>query len=94
MSVQYSFGRLFDTRFFKNNLTLSLIAFELNCALLIRKNNIWKWKYRQLLEFYHLYYYVKRLGCTLRRAGFTYRVYRLKPRASRSKGTSKKLWYA
>jgi len=28
------------------------------------------------------------------RAGFTYRLYRLKPWASRSKGTSNKLWYA
>jgi len=28
------------------------------------------------------------------RAGFTYRFYRLKPRASRSKGASSKLWYA
>ena len=27
-------------------------------------------------------------------AGFTYRLYRLKPRASRSKGASNKLWYA
>jgi len=27
-------------------------------------------------------------------AGFTYRLYRLKPRASRSKGASDKLWYA
>ena len=81
MSVRYSFGRLFDTRFFKNNLTLLLIGVALNCALLIRKNNIWKWKYRQLLEFYQLCYYVKRLDCTLRRAGFTYRLYRLKPRA-------------
>jgi len=26
--------------------------------------------------------------------GFTYRLYRLKPRASRSKGASNKLWYA
>jgi len=28
------------------------------------------------------------------RAGFTYRLYRLKPRVSRSKGASRKLWYA
>jgi len=26
--------------------------------------------------------------------GFTYRLYRLQPRASRSKGASNKLWYA
>ena len=26
-------------------------------------------------------------------AGFTYRLYRLEPRASRSKGASRKLWY-
>jgi len=28
------------------------------------------------------------------RTRFTYRLYRLKPRASRSKGVSQKLWYA
>jgi len=27
-------------------------------------------------------------------AGFAYKLYRLKPRASRSKGASNKLWYA
>jgi len=62
MSVQYSFGHLFDTRFFNNNLMLSLIGFALNCAFLIRKNNISRWRCRQLLEFYHLHYYVKSSG--------------------------------
>jgi len=32
--------------------------------------------------------------CSGGRAGFTYRLYRLKPRASRSNGASNKLWYA
>jgi len=31
--------------------------------------------------------------CKLR-VGFAYRLYRLRPRASRSKGASNKLWYA
>jgi len=31
---------------------------------------------------------------TVIRAGFTYRLCRLKPRASRCKGASRKLWYA
>jgi len=33
-------------------------------------------------------------GSFMNRVGFTYRLYGLKPGASRSKGASKKLWYA